>query len=53
MPEGQFVCAEPESLWAMSGIRVWIVLGIARNGAAYMCKLNADLMMASGVEGHL
>lgn len=53
MAEGEFVCAQPEYLPVMSGIRIWIVFGIAHNGAAHMRKLNADLMMPPGIQRHL
>lgn len=50
MPEGQPVCTEMDGLPALEGVCIWIVFGITHDRTAYMCKLDADLVMPSGAQ---
>lgn len=49
MAKGELVCAETERLPTGGGFGMRVVLGVANNGTIHMCKLDADLVMSSGV----
>ena len=50
MPEVQPVCTEMDCLPVLAGVCLLIVFGITDNRTAYMRKLDADLVMSTGVQ---